>query len=54
MGAGRKTSTYDVDTKSSAHASIEEAKRNLGELGKLGGVIFGAPVHQHVIVSEGL
>lgn len=41
MGAGRKTSTYDVDTSAASVASFEEAKRNLGETGKLGGVIFG-------------
>ena len=46
MGAGRKTSTYDVDTKSSAGTpSFEEARRNLGEAGKLGGVVFGEHGH---------
>lgn len=41
MGAGRKTATYDVDSKAAVHDNKEEAKRNLGEVGKLGGVIFG-------------
>ena len=41
MGAGRKTSTYEADTKANTKASVEEAKRNLGEVGKLGAVIFG-------------
>ena len=42
MGAGRKTSTYDVDTKAEhEHAKwkFENEQRLLGE--KLGGVIFG-------------
>ena len=42
MGAGRKTSTYDVDTGAEAeHARwrFESQQRLLGE--KLGGVIFG-------------
>lgn len=38
MGAGRKTSTYDIDT--GAHQlGFVERQRNLGE--NLGGVIFG-------------
>ena len=50
MGAGRKTSTYDVDTKAeSEHAKwkFENEQRLLGE--KLGGVIFGmTPDHKQM------
>ena len=38
MGAGRKTSTYDIDT-GAAQLGFVERQRNLGE--NLGGVIFG-------------
>ena len=51
MGAGRKTSTYDVDTKAeSEHAKwkFENEQRLLGE--KLGGVIFGTtPDHKQIL-----
>lgn len=50
MGAGRKTSTYDVDTSAATVASFEDAKRNLGETGKLGGVIFGALFLQYDVI----
>lgn len=38
MGAGRRTSTYDIDT-GAAQLGFVERQRNLGE--NLGGVIFG-------------
>ena len=38
MGAGRKTSTYDIDT-GAQQLGFVERQRNLGE--NLGGVIFG-------------
>ena len=40
MGAGRKTSTYDVDTRAGEVRSFEDLQRNLTE--DLGGCIFGA------------
>ena len=41
MGAGRRTSTYDIDT-GAQQLGFVERQRNLGE--NLGGVIFGMPV----------
>ena len=38
MGAGRRTSTYDIDT-GAQQLGFVERQRNLGE--NLGGVIFG-------------
>ena len=40
MGAGRKTSTYDVDTRAGEVRSFEDLQRKLTE--ELGGCIFGA------------
>lgn len=40
MGAGRKTSTYDVDTRAGEVRSFEDLQRNLTQ--ELGGCIFGA------------
>lgn len=44
MGAGRRTSTYDIDT-GAQQLGFVERQRNLGE--NLGGVIFGMPVERH-------
>lgn len=43
MGAGRRTSTYDIDT-GAQQLGFVERQRNLSE--NLGGVIFGMPVLQ--------
>lgn len=43
MGAGRRTSTYDIDT-GAAQLGFVERQRNLGE--NLGGVIFGQSKHK--------
>lgn len=40
MGAGRRTSTYDIDT-GAQQLGFVERQRQLGE--NLGGVIFGKP-----------
>ena len=54
MGAGRKTSTYDVDTKAEhelAKWKFENEQRLLGE--KLGGVIFGInPNHEQIFADS--
>ena len=44
MGAGRRTSTYDIDT-GAQQLGFVERQRNLGE--NLGGVIFGMRVLQN-------
>lgn len=43
MGAGRRTSTYDIDT-GAQQLGFVERQRNLGE--NLGGVIFGMPIYR--------
>lgn len=51
MGAGRKTFTYDHDTRNETNYRFEEQQRNLGP--QLGGVIFSepcpAPRHEHAV-----
>jgi hypothetical protein len=38
MGAGRRTQTYDVDTRNETNYRFEQQQKNLGA--QLGGVIF--------------
>jgi hypothetical protein len=52
MGAGRKTSTYDVDTRNESNYRFEQQQKNLGT--QLGGVIFSKQLAAERLQHKGL